>query len=146
MVKNKIKPLNTRVQGVLLKRNFPESTVSYSGGRMVWKGEITPCNICNTYKVRISYSVRGGVDVFVLSPRPLPLAEDERLLPHTYDQKRQKLCLYYLGDWNKSEKIVDTILPWTAEWLFHYECWVATGEWKGGGIHRTRKKPIKKKE
>ena len=27
--------------------------------------------------------------------------------------------------------IVDTIVPWAAEWLLHYEIWLATGEWFG---------------
>jgi hypothetical protein len=31
--------------------------------------------------------------------------------------------------------IIDTIIPWTSEWLLHYECWLATGKWHGGGIH-----------
>ena len=29
--------------------------------------------------------------------------------------------------------IADTIVPWTAEWLVHYEIWLVTGEWYGGG-------------
>ena len=29
--------------------------------------------------------------------------------------------------------IADTIVPWTCEWLIHYEIWLATGEWHGGG-------------
>ena len=29
--------------------------------------------------------------------------------------------------------IADTIVPWTCEWLVHYEIWFATGEWHGGG-------------
>lgn len=28
-----------------------------------------------------------------------------------------------------------TIIPWTSEWLFNYEVWLATGEWRGGGMH-----------
>ena len=31
--------------------------------------------------------------------------------------------------------IAKTILPWTSEWLVHYQLWLATGEWHGGGIH-----------
>ena len=34
-----------------------------------------------------------------------------------------------------SQFIADTIIPWTSEWLLHYEIWVATGIWHGGGIH-----------
>lgn len=29
--------------------------------------------------------------------------------------------------------ISDTIVPGTAEWLVHYEIWLVTGEWYGGG-------------
>lgn len=31
--------------------------------------------------------------------------------------------------------LAKTILPWTAEWLLHYEVWLVTGEWVGGGVH-----------
>jgi hypothetical protein len=24
-------------------------------------------------------------------------------------------------------------VPWTCEWLFHFESWLFTGEWEGGG-------------
>jgi len=29
--------------------------------------------------------------------------------------------------------IADTIVPWTADWLAHYEIWLVTGDWYGGG-------------
>ena len=28
---------------------------------------------------------------------------------------------------------VDTLVPWTSEWLYHYELWVATRTWYGDG-------------
>ena len=31
--------------------------------------------------------------------------------------------------------LAETILPWASEWLAHYEGWLYTGEWKGGGVH-----------
>ena len=37
--------------------------------------------------------------------------------------------------WNERKMIAKTIIPWTSEWLFHYEIWVTTGTWHGGGIH-----------
>jgi hypothetical protein len=33
-----------------------------------------------------------------------------------------------------------TILPWTAEWLMHYELWLISGHWSGGG-HTGRDMP-----
>ncbi|MDP9848099.1 hypothetical protein [Streptosporangium lutulentum] len=30
-----------------------------------------------------------------------------------------------------------TILPWTCEWLLHYELWLITGRWAGSGEDHT---------
>lgn len=47
------------------------------------------------------------------------------------------LGLYYppAREWRQSMLLAGTILPWTSEWLLHYETWLATGVWTGGGIH-----------
>lgn len=29
--------------------------------------------------------------------------------------------------------LVDTILPWTSQWLLYYELWLITGHWMGSG-------------
>jgi hypothetical protein len=31
--------------------------------------------------------------------------------------------------------LAKAIVPWTSEWLLHYEIWLATGDWRGSGIH-----------
>ncbi|WP_370324537.1 hypothetical protein [Euzebya sp.] len=67
----------------------------------------------------------------VISPR---LHGPERL-PHVY--AHNQLCLYLPGTWADHQLIADTIIPWTMEWLFHYEIWAATGSWEGGGLHPT---------
>lgn len=36
-------------------------------------------------------------------------------------------------EWHDGLVIADTILPWTAEYLLHYEYSQATGRWHGGG-------------
>jgi hypothetical protein len=46
------------------------------------------------------------------------------------------LCLYYPGQWRPDLLLSTTIVPWTAEWLMHYELWLATGHWTGGGHHQ----------
>jgi hypothetical protein len=28
-----------------------------------------------------------------------------------------------------------TVVPWTALWLFYFEEWLASDDWKGGGMH-----------
>jgi hypothetical protein len=36
-------------------------------------------------------------------------------------------------EWTVGMSIANTIVPWTSEWLAHYEIWLATGDWQGGG-------------
>ena len=42
------------------------------------------------------------------------------------------------SEFNSSKLIANTIIPWTVEWLYYYELWLATGEWLGGGEHLTK--------
>ncbi len=37
------------------------------------------------------------------------------------------------GEWKHDMLLSVTILPWIAEWLIHYELWLITGHWTGGG-------------
>ena len=74
--------------------------------------------------------------IYVVDPLPLSLASGKHLLPHVYSTPKQQLCLYYPKDkeWDSSMFYVQSLIPWACEWLVHYEVWVATGEWLGGGI------------
>ena len=47
------------------------------------------------------------------------------------------LCLYRTGQWVSGDLLVETIVPWTSEWLMHYEFWRATDEWLGSGGDHT---------
>jgi hypothetical protein len=43
------------------------------------------------------------------------------------------------GEWNSSRFISETIVPWTSLWLFYFEEWLLSDEWKGGGVHPPHK-------
>jgi hypothetical protein len=60
-------------------------------------------------------------------------------LPHVFGG--EDLCLYYEGEWTSEMALVETIVPWASEWLVHYELWLITGEWGGGG-HQPGEKTI----
>jgi hypothetical protein len=45
------------------------------------------------------------------------------------------VCLQTSDEFNSTCLSAVTIIPWTIEWLFFYETWLATGEWHGGGKH-----------
>ena len=72
----------------------------------------------------------------VVSPDLNELA-DGRHLPHVYSTKPVRLCLFdpQTAEWSPGASIADTIVPWTYEWLFYFEEWLVSDEWKGGGRH-----------
>ncbi len=96
-----------------------------------------PSELSPYYHIKIKYQLGKHPDVYVINPYPLPLADREKKLPHVYNHDKQHLCLYFRKDkeWTASKMIADVIVPWVSEWLLHYELWVLTGEWRGGGVH-----------
>lgn len=124
---------NLMEQYLLLKRDFPGSAGAVRKNQLRWIASLQPSTLSEEYKVRLEYSLEKGPRVFVENPELLKRGEDR--IPHRYSD--ESLCLYLpdAEEWQKSMYLADTIVPWTAEWLIHYELWHATGEWHGGGIH-----------
>ena len=64
---------------------------------------------------------------------------DDANFPHKFDidveNKMVRICLYRYSEFSSSKLLVNTIIPWTIEWLYYYELWLATEEWLGGGEH-----------
>lgn len=54
------------------------------------------------------------------------------------------MCLYLSPDFTSQMLLADTVIPWAVEWLYHYEIWLATGEWCGGGKHPQINKGVKR--
>lgn len=132
----KIHSLNMGVQAGKLRSLFPDSTIHYTQNELTWKYNISPTPLSSSYEIRLHY-VRGkNPNVYVINPK-LKFYADETTLPHVYSTPKQWLCLYYRKgkEWNSGMMIADTIIPWACEWLCHYELWVCTGTWHGGGIH-----------
>lgn len=98
-------------------------------GALRWIGRLQPTPVSPAYCVSLNYQLGQPPKVLVLEPSLDPGLRDA--LPHVYDGDR--LCLYTPGEWKAYMLLALTILPWTAEWLLHYELWRATGRWEGGG-------------
>jgi len=49
----------------------------------------------------------------------------------------ETLCLFWPDEWiwRGHELVAETIIPWTALWLYYYELWLDTGEWLGPSSH-----------
>src|SRR2546429_678112 len=129
--------INLAVQQLALKELFPDARCWISRSELKWEGTLTPSALSRDYLVRVTYSLNDSPDVEVLHPA-LEMREGKKP-PHLYKGDKLCLCLPRTGEWDMSMLLSETIIPWTSEWLLHYEIWFATGDWRGGGIHPTKK-------
>ncbi len=126
---------NLALQQLHLLRLFPDSDCRIQRSELRWEHDITPTDRSDTYRVRITYKLGKPPRVEVLSPK---LQRRNGKLPHVYPGER--LCLYLpgIGEWGGDQLLATTIVPWASEWLAHYEDWLFTGVWHGGGTHPGR--------
>ncbi|MFD1786476.1 hypothetical protein ACFSC3_02710 [Sphingomonas floccifaciens] len=111
----------------------------------IWEGELTP--LSQPYRVRI-VDHRGMDDGSFRFTSPWPSARlltpiarrpeaPDLPIPHIYgphdDPRGADLCLFHprSRDWTDDMLLAESIVPWTAEWLFYYEMWLVTGLWGG---------------
>ena len=134
-----IRPVNLAVQMLNLKRDFPDWSCSVVQSWLRCRGKLTPSALSETYTVTLQYNLNDSPIVHVVDPA---LRQYEGRKPeHLYED--DSLCLYLPGghEWSRDQLLVKTVVPWTCEWLLHYEFWLCTGEWSGGGLHPPRRRP-----
>lgn len=135
MAMTKNKRLNNGEHAGMLRKMYPQGKVISIHPKLIWECAFSPTPLSKEYNIRLIYH-NGIPNVFVIN---MELSKGvSSKLPHVYSTKEQSLCLHYPLEkaWTPAKNIADTIIPWAAEWLFHYEVWVVTGEWNGGGtIH-----------
>jgi hypothetical protein len=109
---------------------------------LVWAIPLQPTPISVTYRVVVDYQAGQQPHLYVAEPELAVRPGEE--LPHTY-KENGSLCLYF-GQTEFSARrdfIADVLIPWASEWLLHYELWLVTGQWCGGGIeHREPEKLV----
>ena len=130
-----IRPLNVAQQLAGLTGLYPTGSGRLEPGRLLWEGSLRPSPFSREYLVRIDYRQGYFPRTRVIEPTLRSLAGN-RKIPHIYREPDDPLCLFWAPakEWNCSRSIARTIVPWTSEWLFHFEAWLFTGEWDGGGI------------
>jgi len=139
--------LNFALQAGKINFMFPGSHLNFDQNRLVWAHSLTPSPLSSTYDVRLIYKRGEDPNVFVTNPK-LKLYPGETKLPHVYNTDKQWLCLYFrkAREWRPNMLIANTVISWTCEWLVHYELWVGTGDWHGGGIHLKNEFNINEKQ
>lgn len=132
--------LNLAQQLASLHRLYPDGKGSIRHPILTWEDQLRPTALNRSYSTAVMYQLGLVPRTYVLNPSLRELANGRRI-PHLYSQVEQRLCLYLpnAGEWNPSKFISETIVPWTLLWLFYFEEWLATNEWKGGGVHPPRK-------
>lgn len=110
--------LDIGIQKMWMKRWFSDFRFRRSKGSFFWEGVLQPRDASPQYHIRIQYRGLKTPVVTVLSPALVPRAK------HTY--RNGSLCLFYLPDrsWTPGSLIAETIVPWTAVWLYCYEFWL----------------------
>lgn len=120
-------------QALAIRRMAPDAQCTVRRGRTLESRlRVQPTPASRLYDIRIVYSVGRMPQVYVLDP-PLEGRDGSAAIPHMYDRDKGQICLHLPEEWEPSMRITETIIPWTSEWLFHYELWRFGGEWLGGG-------------
>lgn len=129
--------LNAAKQLAALEHNpLCDGHGTVSCGVLTWEFVAQPTPLSRQYLIRIVFRQGEVPNVYVIDPDLKALANSRRL-PHVYEQQPARLCLYLPRgrEWNGSMRISETTIPWTVLWLYYFEDWLATDEWKGGGKH-----------
>ncbi len=117
----------------LLDDHYPHGKATLKAGGLRWTGDLQPSEVSRQYHIDLRYTPPLHPRIFVRRPKLLFDADGN--LPHIYPDG--SLCLHEPGQWTPGDPIAETVLPWTSEWLLHYEFWLATGEWCGSGGNHT---------
>ena len=101
----------------------------------IWDYRDRPTPLSREYSMRITFQRGETPSVFVTDPELSALA-GERPLPHVYHDPL-RLCLTLPGtrEWTGTMRIDQTFVPWATTWLYYFEDWLISDDWKGGGKH-----------
>jgi len=128
--------LSLTQQYLLLGRDFPAGVGQLRNGCLIWRQVLQPTLVSREYSLRVRYRLNTFPQILVEEPRLKGLAGDETI-PHVYRQDPAELCLFQPAreEWSARRSLSETIIPWSALWLFYFEDWLASGNWNGGGEH-----------
>lgn len=126
-------------QMMTLRAAYPSASCELRNGTLFWFGKVKPTSLSREYNVALTYSNSQVPKVWVIGEELQKI--DDPNFPHKYEvdppNNMVRICLYRYREFTKDKFLANTIIPWTVEWLYFYEIWLATGTWCGGGEHPT---------
>jgi hypothetical protein len=129
--------LSLAQQAIRLWSCFPEAKITLQPTKLTWIGVIRPTPCSRDYPTKITYQYGWYPEVVTIDTLKSRPGEN---LPHTYSDG--SLCLHEAHEWTPAMAIVDTVVPWTAEWLAHYELWRVRGRWYGDDLPARTAAPV----
>ena len=124
-------------QKFALERAYPDAHCELNRGVLIWRAVVRPTALSRQYQVKIWCDENHQPRIVVSGDSLRGLSNSD--FPHKYDidetHRLVRVCLYLPSEFDPMKSFSDTLVPWAVEWLFHYEIWLATGEWRGGGVH-----------
>lgn len=118
-----------------MKSKYPQFNITYpTHSSMKVVGFLQPTSRSVLYNFELKYNLTGNPRTKIISPVLQRNSKGEDI-PHIYPG--EYLCLYQpkYCEFTRADFLSDTIIPWTSMWLYHYEVWLMTDEWLGGGEH-----------
>lgn len=131
----KHKNISLVIQSFLINQKYPESKCEIKKNQLIWQGKIKPTPLSREYNIKIICKENARPQVILYGNKIEGI--DRKDFPHHFkidkDKQEVYLCLHLPKEFNYSYFVCDTIILWTQEWLYFYEVWLSTGEWRGGG-------------
>jgi len=144
--------INLHVQKYLLEKYFDWLTWDIRRKQLKGLGVLNTPDLMQSYTVEFSFSPPRLPKVFILDPL-IPFSDDIHLYPNQTGPP-YALCLCYNPDhmyplWNDQQPddpiylwpnhlfLVNTIIPWTVEWIMCYENWWHFGKWEAPEVLHT---------
>lgn len=127
--------LSVAAQLLDLRKNRSDLEVCIDKDELVVRGHLQPAPSMRSYRFLLRYRMGLSPKIWIKEPALTELSKG-RKIPHLYSQKAAQLCLFYppANEWTKNMLLRNSFLAWASEWLYHFEIWLVTNIWTGGGI------------
>lgn len=125
------------MQLLQLRRRFQDGQGSIARSRLTWDQWIQPHALAHRYRCRLEHKLREYPTVVCMEPALSALA-DGRKLPHVYTHVEPIcMCLFMRRRecWDDGMSLANVVMPLAFFWLAHFEEWLYSGVWRGGGTH-----------